>query len=304
MRYETPTAFRAALEARLRAQATGGHASLVRLRKLVVFDRLLARLLAVAPERWIMKGGLALDYRYGEKARTTVDLDLATRERFDRMDEIMTAVQRTDLNDMFAFSIRTSSALRITEGSAVRYRILATLDDRKFEEVAVDVGFSEKPISDSDIVRGPALLEFAGIPAIEVPAVSLNVHVAEKLHAYARQFHDGRPNTRIKDLIDLNLIPSLSRFEATPLRLAVVEVFDGRAGADVPTRLPQPPSIWRTSYPKLALEVGLDPDLRAGHARAAAFLDPVLGGALDPNAIWDSATWSWQAPGAGRESSA
>jgi len=43
--------------------------SLVRLRKSVAFDRLLARLFTVAPDRWVLKGGLALDYRLGTKAR-------------------------------------------------------------------------------------------------------------------------------------------------------------------------------------------------------------------------------------------
>ena len=51
--------------------------SLARLRKEVAFDRLLARLLVVAPGRWVLKGGLALDFRFGERARTTRDIDLA-----------------------------------------------------------------------------------------------------------------------------------------------------------------------------------------------------------------------------------
>ena len=50
---------------------------MVRLRKLVVFERLLSRLLVVAPERWVLKGGVALDFRFGERARATVGLDLA-----------------------------------------------------------------------------------------------------------------------------------------------------------------------------------------------------------------------------------
>ena len=49
--------------------------SLTRLRKEVVFDRLLARLLRVAPHRWLLKGALALDFRLEERARTTMDLD-------------------------------------------------------------------------------------------------------------------------------------------------------------------------------------------------------------------------------------
>ena len=51
MRYTTSTAFRTALEARLRTQAQATDRSLQRLRRVVTFDRLLARLLVVAPDR-------------------------------------------------------------------------------------------------------------------------------------------------------------------------------------------------------------------------------------------------------------
>jgi len=63
VKYPTPDRFRTALEDRLRARARGRQLPVARLRKEVVFDRLLARLLVVAPDRWILKGGLALDYR-------------------------------------------------------------------------------------------------------------------------------------------------------------------------------------------------------------------------------------------------
>jgi hypothetical protein len=80
MRYATPAAFRRALEARLleRSRATG--LPLVRLRRMVVFERLLARLLETAPNHWVLKGGLALDYRFGSRARTTKDMDLGRHD--------------------------------------------------------------------------------------------------------------------------------------------------------------------------------------------------------------------------------
>lgn len=73
MRYVTPGAFRTALERRLRDAARQTDVPLVRLRKLVVFERLLARLLLVAPDRWLLKGALALDLRLGARSRTTRD---------------------------------------------------------------------------------------------------------------------------------------------------------------------------------------------------------------------------------------
>jgi hypothetical protein len=75
MRYGSAAAFRTALEARLKAQQGDG-VGISRLRKRVVFERLLARLEAVAPEGWYLKGGFALELRLGGMARTTKDVDI------------------------------------------------------------------------------------------------------------------------------------------------------------------------------------------------------------------------------------
>jgi hypothetical protein len=55
MKYSTAVAFRAALEQWLQTVANERQVPLIRLRKLVVFDRLMARLLVVAPDRWILR---------------------------------------------------------------------------------------------------------------------------------------------------------------------------------------------------------------------------------------------------------
>ena len=76
MRYDTGAAFRQALEQRLLDRSRSKRESLVRLRKTVVFDRLLARLMVAAPGRWVLKGALALAYRLTAVGRTTKNLDL------------------------------------------------------------------------------------------------------------------------------------------------------------------------------------------------------------------------------------
>jgi hypothetical protein len=55
VKYRTSVAFRTALEDRLKAARQDG-VGLARLRKRVVFERLLARLHAVAPDTWVLKG--------------------------------------------------------------------------------------------------------------------------------------------------------------------------------------------------------------------------------------------------------
>lgn len=68
MKYATADAFRAALDARLKRQAIESGMTLPRLRKYIAFERLLARLLVIAPERYVLKGGYALDVRLHDRA--------------------------------------------------------------------------------------------------------------------------------------------------------------------------------------------------------------------------------------------
>ena len=77
MRYQSATALRQALTQRIANEARTTGVARDRLWRMIAFDRLLARLIAVAPDTWILKGGLALDLRLGSRARTTQDIDLA-----------------------------------------------------------------------------------------------------------------------------------------------------------------------------------------------------------------------------------
>jgi hypothetical protein len=67
LNYPNAGEFRMALEQRLLNRSRENGTSLARLKKAVVFDRLLARLFVAAPDRWVLKGALALDYCLGRE---------------------------------------------------------------------------------------------------------------------------------------------------------------------------------------------------------------------------------------------
>mgnify|MGYP002388791506 FL=1 len=94
-----------ALEERLRTESLTTGMALSRLRKTVVFDRLLARLLEGEPEAWILKGGLALQLRLQDRARTTRDIDLHTRERTEIALDLLVSSALIDLGDYFRFEV-------------------------------------------------------------------------------------------------------------------------------------------------------------------------------------------------------
>lgn len=297
MRYRTAAAFRQALEARLKnlIQQSSGRLSQVRLRKAVVFDRLLARLQHVAPGVWTLKGGLALDYRLGPTARMTRDMDLAFREDADAATAAFIAAQSVDLGDHFTFAIRRTDQLANLEGAAVRFHAQAALAGRLFDEVTIDISFSDPLGWPPERLATPDLLEFAEITPIIIPVLPLEQHIAEKVHAYTRGYGEEgvAPSSRVKDLIDLVLILRHTSPQAGPLRAALHGIFEGRDTHTLPTAFPVPPREWAIGYQQLARDVELDTDLSDGYRRVARFLSPILDDSAEAERRWDAQRASW-----------
>ena len=248
-RYATVQAFEAALKARLSARVTE-HRDIQDIRKYVAFDRVLARLIHVAPDAWLLKGGVALEYRL-ERARATTDIDISARVGLQQMIDTLEAATAVELNDYFA--------LRLGEGSkpgdgVETYRFKVTVlyeNGRVFEELTIDIGFADPWLGGPQSLTAPALLDFAGIQPATVRAISLEQHLAEKIHAYTRRYGD-RESTRVKDIVDMALLLSSSRINHDVLTQTLREVFGARGTRDVPAALPPPPASWRAVYTHLA----------------------------------------------------
>lgn len=289
MKYLDPVAFRQAIEERLRA---GDPARISRERKRIAFDRLLARLVAVSPGDWLLKGGFALDLRMGGIGRATKDVDIEWRAGADDLADVLIEAAAHDAGDFFSFSIESSGDPDDRLGGSRRFAVTASLAARRFEIFNLDIGFGRDGGHEYETVVCGGQLEFAGIHPTQVEAVPLERQTAEKLHAYTRIYQGGRESTRSKDLIDLVLIAEIATFGAKKLRVAIEATFSERGSHDVPPSLPSPPVNWATPFRQLAEEVGLSGQLATGHERAAALLDPVLSDATTLG-DWDPVKARW-----------
>lgn len=292
MRYASAVAFRRALEDRLKVLALADPARLVRDRKRIAFDRLLARLVAAAPNDWVLKGGFAMDLRLSDRARTTKDVDLAWHAEEDALADALLDAAATDLGDHFVVGLERTDAGPDLLGGTHRFHVTVSLAGRPFESFVLDVGTHDDPATGRETLTTSDLLGFAGIPPVTVPALPLATQLAEKLHAYTRTYEGGRSSTRTKDLVDLALVAALFPVDAHELRTAIDAVFAGRAAHQPPGALPAPTPSWRTAYRLLATPVGINDDLVAGHAAAAAMLDPVLGHRVT-SGTWDPSDRAW-----------
>ncbi len=133
------SAFRRALEQRLRAQSLQAGVPLIRLRKIVAFNRFLVRLFHVQPGDWVVKGGLALQLRLGNRARTTMDIDMPALSSH----EITSALRVTgslNIGDWFTFEVAEPKNTTGIDTGGIRYTNQALLDRRTFEQFHIDVG--------------------------------------------------------------------------------------------------------------------------------------------------------------------
>jgi predicted nucleotidyltransferase component of viral defense system len=294
VKYSTAAAFRTALEDRLKREQSEG-VGVSRLRKRVVFERLLARLQVVAPDGWCLKGGFALELRLGIGARTTKDIDIDWTVGATDATELLLDAVACDLDDGFAFDVRRDGSSDDLAGGGQRWSVRGELAGRLFEVVAVDVGFDKPPVVGPEHIVTSRLLEFADIEPITVPVLAIEQHVAEKLHAYTRTYADGQ-SSRVKDLVDMVVIAHTATVDATRLWTGVTSIFARRASHEVPDRLPAPPTDWARPWATLVKHLPAESDLRDGYMVAAGFWAPVLGGNMIVG-TWIPTATAWRADG-------
>lgn len=293
MKYATGADFRRALEMRLRTLTQRDHTPLVRLRKFVAFERLLARLLHNEPDAWVLKGGLALQLRLGQHARTTKDMDLMWRHSAADLHQLLNNAVTLDLNDWFRFIVeQPKSEEEPLPGGGRRFYMHTQLDSRPFEVFHVDVGINDPMIEPVQLLQMPALLDFADIPPTVAPCFPITQQLAEKVHAYTRP-HASGASTRVKDLIDILLLAGLQPILGLPLHQALRATFPARNTHPQPMNLPDPPKDWRQPFQRMADETGLPwHDLSDAVAPVQQFVDPVLQSSNVGN--WNPLTWKWE----------
>jgi hypothetical protein len=295
-RYATPLAFKQALEQRIKSSSTTG-ADFARRRQLLVFDRLLARVVSVVGDAVTLKGGLVLEMRLA-RARTTKDIDLRMMGSADNVLERLQAAGRLDLGDYMSFEIQPDVDHPEIRNEGMKYdgyryraecRLAGAIYSRPF---GVDVAFGDPLVGEPDLAVAEDLLSFAGIapPTLRLyPVVS---HIAEKLHALTMP--RSRPNTRVRDLPDIALLATTGPIEEAELRMAFEKTFRFRGTHSLPTSIPELPTFWDGPYAAMAAADELIWRTFAEVTEGVScFLNPVLGHS-PKGRIWLPADWYWR----------
>src|ERR1700685_947375 len=115
----SPAAFKQALEQRLKTASNNG-VDFARRRQLLVFDRFLARVVAVMGDAVLLKGGLVLELRL-ERARTTKDVDLRLTGSPETVLADLQEAGRQVLGDFMAFEVSRDTEQPKIQNDGMKY---------------------------------------------------------------------------------------------------------------------------------------------------------------------------------------
>ncbi len=266
-KYTTAAVMRMALEERLKSIAKKTSTALVRLRRQVSFDRLLARIFSTHVKGLIAKGGYTLELRLNQ-ARTTRNIDFSFTGDLDGVwkgnpEDLQLFLHnraQIDLHDFFEYTVGpTILNLANAPYGGYRFPVESRMAGRRFEAFSVDIASGDAWFEPHEKLPINDWFDFAGIPGAMVPVISIEQQFAEKLHAYTvlRDF----PNSRVKDLIDMVLMVSKQNMSESKIEKIAQVTFAKRDDSTYPPVFEDPPETWRGTYSKLSEECGIEENI-------------------------------------------
>jgi hypothetical protein len=273
----------------------------------VAYRRLVARLFTTQPERWVVKGGVALILRL-DPNRTSNDIDLtyvaAAGGHAVALHALADAVAH-DLGDFFTFEIVRGSAEEIDPDHplerALSVPVVARVGRAVFAEFSVDLALPRVDVLSVEVLPGAgALTGLAEVDAVgAVTVLTLPAQIADKVCAMFERHGDGvERSSRSRDLADIAMVATQEDVDGTALTEELRREERRRlAAGSLVEPLPAVMSLasgqaaeWRRRWARTTrgAPVAFDEAL----ATATAFLDPVLRGDVGC-ARWSCARRRW-----------
>ncbi|MEU6540791.1 nucleotidyl transferase AbiEii/AbiGii toxin family protein [Streptomyces sp. NPDC047000] len=298
--YQTPTAFRTALNQSAKKMSKQTGMNVADLMRIFYFNRLAARVFTLDPDGWLIKGGQALLVRYRGAARLSSDIDLQTAQPGSTPDEARKRVLEAaahDLGDFLRFAPgKYTSAADPTRGGSQYFEVY--LGPSRVDSVKVDITVRRS------LAGTPETLPLAPVVdllwPIDWPVVRLYPlidHIADKICALYER-HGDESSSRYRDLADLLLISQQETVDGPTAYQAVHQEAELRRQRGIDLTLPRnfeaPGAAWHDHYPAAAaLVIGLQGCRTFPEAGQAAeiFLNPLLDGSVRGN--WDPLKGTW-----------
>lgn len=214
-------------------------------------------------ERFVIKGGSAMEIRFGFQARLSKDLDAAFRGELKECFALIADALETGWS---GFTGIIGEPEEITRVSVIphprRVDVKLSYQGKRFVTIPLEVSAAEASSIDQPENASIAIdISPVQIDAPETVALMpVRYQVAQKLHACTERFDQGE-NKRVRDLADIMLLRELVTTEdLASVKGACVEIFGHRQ------KHPWPPTIvaepgWAVAWEALANDENLSTTL-------------------------------------------
>lgn len=208
---------------------------------------------------FILKGGVAMQLRFGSRARLSQDYDAAFRRKIEELEAVLADMPNHPLGDFVVRPLGKPEPLGPT--GAFRQTLKLAYGGKAWGEVRLEVSRPEGKSGDLDTLD---MLEPDPDPTIfglesmdPIACMPISYQIAQKLHACTEVKDLGpekEPNERFHDLLDLQLLEELiGERDWTTVRDACLETFSIRRQQVWPPRVTIYPS-WPAGYARIAAE--------------------------------------------------
>lgn len=294
MRYKTPKA----LEMAVKAAAKSSSMDTGRAIEAFYFHRLLCRVFRGDKPVFVLKGGQAMLARTVD-ARVTRDIDLLFRETsLDDALENLLDVATVDLGDHMRFVYEGSEPIKVEDEyrSGLKVRFTPWIGPKRLQAVSVDLVVDEIPLSEVDVITPADRVPVADIEDCDYFVYPVENALADKLGAVVER-HDGRPSSRVKDLVDMVVYATTCNIDGARLQGCIRREMGAR-GMDIPPSFSVPPE-WVPNHERrfqyLCSQTGIPKRYRTINAAvglAREVYDPALEGRAAGH-VWSHCSLGW-----------
>lgn len=187
---------------------------------------------------YLIKGGMAMELRFGMRARASQDLDVGILGNFDELIPLFHRVVQIGFD---GFSFRVLDELYMEQVQTYRLTVRIQYLGHAFGKLHVDLNRADFETVSTEAIDSSMLGEL-GLPApIRVSLLDQSMQIAQKIHGATEASHEHYTNRRYRDVIDVFIALDHSTLSLPHLRTICVDEFARR------DKQPWPPRVSRTT---------------------------------------------------------
>jgi hypothetical protein len=214
------------------------------------FHRPLCRAFADGNDRFVLKGGRAMLARTTD-ARATRDIDLLARGNdLGEATEELKALAAADLGDQVRFAFSAADPIKTDDEyrSGAKLVFDMWLGSKRMQPVSIDLVVDEVPLERAERVCPADRIVVRGIEGCDYLVYPVEAALADKFCGIVER-HQGRPSSRVKDLVDVAVYATTCDADGAKLRARLLRELGAR-GIPVPDGLCIPGEWGQTAYSK------------------------------------------------------